>query len=250
MKCRLSFSQCKKILQLQLQLQASCFSQSCVFGTCLQHTKQTSWENDQRPPNWPPRNMITARCDHKQWDGRPQTISKILMVENLHLLFSQDVNTVHINHFKSLWVWIYEASYKKYWNQLVDHLLHPNSSTPLPECSEEAWCPHPFTQSPMLLRLLDSHRENPQWDILAQNWCICQRSHQKDAPSAGHQNCTMHPTESIVGSQVLVCRQPPPMSLLSTFPHMVLIVCVEFQKVYELPSISQLQLTAANWSHL
>jgi hypothetical protein len=78
--------------------------------------------------------MITACCDHKQRVGRPQTTGENFMVENLRLLF-QDVNTVHIDCFGSLRDWINEAS-KDYWNQLVKHLLHPD--TPLPE-RPETW---------------------------------------------------------------------------------------------------------------
>ncbi len=94
----------------------------------------------QCPPNQPSRNMITACCDHKRRVGHPQTTGKNFMVENLRLLF-QDVNTVHINRFGLLQDWIHEASNKKYWNQLVDRLLHP--STPLPE-RPEAWGPLPL----------------------------------------------------------------------------------------------------------
>ena len=61
------------------------------------------------------------------------------MVENLRLLF-QDVNAVHINRYGSLQDWIHEASGKKYWNQLVNCLLHPN--TPLLE-RPAAWGPPP-----------------------------------------------------------------------------------------------------------
>ncbi len=57
------------------------------------------------------------------------------MVENLRLLF-QDIDTVNINCFGSLRNWIHEATDKKYWNQLVKRLLHPD--TPLRECPE-AW---------------------------------------------------------------------------------------------------------------
>jgi hypothetical protein len=59
------------------------------------------------------------------------------MVENLRLLF-QKVPTVHIDHYGSLQDWIHKASNKKYWNQLVDCLLHPNM--PLSECPA-AWGP-------------------------------------------------------------------------------------------------------------
>jgi len=45
------------------------------------------------PPDRPSRNMITACCDHKRRVGRPQTMGKNFMVENLRLLF-QDVSTV------------------------------------------------------------------------------------------------------------------------------------------------------------
>jgi hypothetical protein len=52
------------------------------------------------------------------------------MVENLRILF-QDVPTIHIDRYRSLHDWIHKASDMKYWNQLVDCLLHPN--TPPPE---------------------------------------------------------------------------------------------------------------------
>ncbi len=57
------------------------------------------------------------------------------MVKNLRLLF-QDVETVNIGHFGSLRDWIHEATDKKYWNQLIKCLLHPD--TPLLE-RPEAW---------------------------------------------------------------------------------------------------------------
>ena len=91
------------------------------------------------PPDRPSRNMMTACCDHKQRVGRPQTTGKIFMVENLWLLF-RDINTVHIDCFGSLRDWINEASSEDYWNQLVKHLLHPD--TPLPE-RPETWGPLP-----------------------------------------------------------------------------------------------------------
>ncbi len=47
-----------------------------------------------------------------------------------------DVDTVNIDYFGSLRDWIHKASDKKYWNQLVKRLLHPD--TPLLECPE-AW---------------------------------------------------------------------------------------------------------------
>jgi hypothetical protein len=66
------------------------------------------------------------------------------MVENLCLLF-QDVTTVHIDHYGSLRDWIHKASNKKYWNKLVNCLLHP--STLLPEHPTgwgplPSWCAH------------------------------------------------------------------------------------------------------------
>jgi hypothetical protein len=66
------------------------------------------------------------------------------MVENLCLLF-QDVTTVHIDHYGSLRDWIHKASDKKYWNKLVNCLLHP--STLLPEHPTgwgplPSWCAH------------------------------------------------------------------------------------------------------------
>ncbi len=93
----------------------------------------------QGPPNQPSRNMITTCCDHKQQDGWLQTTRKNFMVENLHLLF-QDITTVHIDHYRSLRDWIHKASNKKYWNQLVNRLLH--LSTLLPE-HPAAWGPLP-----------------------------------------------------------------------------------------------------------
>jgi hypothetical protein len=63
---------------------------------------------------------------------------KNFTVKNLCLLF-QDISTVHIDRYRSLQDWIQEASNKKYWNQLVNHLLHPN--TPLPE--------HPAARGPL-----------------------------------------------------------------------------------------------------
>ena len=61
------------------------------------------------------------------------------MVENLRLLF-RDVNTVHIDRFRSLQDWINEASNEDYWNQHVKCLLHPD--TPLPE-QPKKWRPLP-----------------------------------------------------------------------------------------------------------
>ncbi len=48
------------------------------------------------PLDRPSQNMITACCDHKRRVGRPQTMGKNFMVENLHLLF-KDVTTANIN---------------------------------------------------------------------------------------------------------------------------------------------------------
>jgi hypothetical protein len=48
------------------------------------------------PPDRPSRNMITSCCDHKRRVGRPQTMGKNFMVENLCLLF-QDIPTVQID---------------------------------------------------------------------------------------------------------------------------------------------------------
>jgi hypothetical protein len=95
------------------------------------------------PPDRPSRNMITACCDHKRRVGRPQTTGKNFMVENLRLLF-QDIPTVQIDRYGSLRSWIHEASNKRYWNQLVDRLLHPN--TPTPERPAD-WGPLPSWQA-------------------------------------------------------------------------------------------------------
>jgi hypothetical protein len=65
------------------------------------------------------------------------------MVENLRLLF-QDIPTVQIDRHGSLRSWIHEASNEKYWNQLVDRLLHPN--TPTPERPAD-WGPQPSWQA-------------------------------------------------------------------------------------------------------
>jgi len=91
------------------------------------------------PTDRPSRNMITACCDHKRRVGRPQTTGKNFMVENLRLLF-KDINTVNIDRFGSLRDWIHEANDEGYWNQLVKHLLHPD--TPLP-ARPESWGPLP-----------------------------------------------------------------------------------------------------------
>ena len=92
------------------------------------------------PLDQPSRNMITACCDHKRRVGRPQTMGKNFMVENLCLLVFQDVPTVTIDCFGLLRDWIHEASNKEYWNQLVARLLNP--CTPIPE-RPEAWGPLP-----------------------------------------------------------------------------------------------------------
>ena len=95
------------------------------------------------PLDRPSRNMITACCDHKCRVGRPQTTGKNFMVKNLRLLF-QDIPTVQIDRHGSLRSWIHEASNAKYWNQLVDRLLHPN--TPTPERPAD-WGPLPSWQA-------------------------------------------------------------------------------------------------------
>ncbi len=52
--------------------------------------------------------------------------------------------TVQIDRYGSLRSWIHEASNKRYWNQLVDRLLHPN--TPTPERPAD-WGPLPSWQA-------------------------------------------------------------------------------------------------------
>ncbi len=47
-------------------------------------------------------------------------------VENLCLLF-QDVDTVNIDRVGSLRDWIHEATDEEYWNQLIKHILHPDT---------------------------------------------------------------------------------------------------------------------------
>ena len=81
------------------------------------------------PPDCPFHNMITACCDHKCRVGRPQTMGKSFMVENLCLRF-QDIPTVQIDRHGTLRNWIHEASNEKYWCQLVDRLLHPATHVP------------------------------------------------------------------------------------------------------------------------
>ena len=84
--------------------------------------------------------MITACCDHKRQVGRPQTMGKNSMVENIRLLL-QDVTTVNIDCFGSLRNWIHEASNEEYWNQLVACLHNPR--TPLPEAQKHGDHSHP-----------------------------------------------------------------------------------------------------------
>ena len=95
------------------------------------------------PLDRPSCNMIMVCCDHNRWVGRPQAMGKNFMVKNVCLLF-QDIPTIHIDRYGFLCSWIHESSDKKYWCQLVDQLLYPD--TLVPERPAD-WGPLPSRQA-------------------------------------------------------------------------------------------------------
>ena len=95
------------------------------------------------PPDRPSRIMLTACCNNQRRVGRPQLHNKNFIVRNLKLLFSR-IPTTNIDRHGSLKDWIHEASNEKYWNGLIECLLH--SDAPLPERPEE-WGPLPRRSS-------------------------------------------------------------------------------------------------------
>ncbi len=72
---------------------------------------------------------FASNFDSDSWENNDEELKED-MVENLCLLL-HIAPTVQIDQYGSLRTWIYDASNKKYWCQLVDWLLHP--LTPLPD---------------------------------------------------------------------------------------------------------------------
>jgi hypothetical protein len=106
----------------------------------------------QGPHDYPARRMLTACCQHNRKRGRPYLHNKDVIVQNLHLLFSQ-IPKVVINNYGSMKDWFKEASHEYYWIALVRCLLdkqaplpaQPTTWSPPHQCSP---CGHPSSPSP------------------------------------------------------------------------------------------------------
>ncbi len=99
------------------------------------------------PHNRPAEQMLTARCNNVRRVGRLFLHNKDYIVKNLRLLIA-NVPEVTINDYGSLKHWIREASYEKYWNNLIACLLNQQASIPLRSTSGRDQDTVPETMTP------------------------------------------------------------------------------------------------------
>ena len=82
--------------------------------------------------DWPSKMMPTESCNHSRPEqgGHPQYHNKDTLVSNLCLFFER-LHELYIDPwYGTLKDWIYEASDERYWNQLIQCLLHPSKKLP------------------------------------------------------------------------------------------------------------------------
>ena len=115
----------------------------------------------------------------------------------------RDVNTVHIDHFGSLWDWISEASNEDYCNQLVKCLLHPDML--LPE-QPKTWGPLPPWRARQAANRqcppdhdADDDKDNENSSNAGSNHSDGNRESHRDEGSHGQGQCQQPP-----------CRGEPP----------------------------------------